>query len=431
MLKQFPPKPTANRSAPLQFHYPPYPLWRRELPFFLQFALAPLWRAIYPVEADQRPPASPEAMSEFLQRWQVMPGMPQSMLTRALYNSRAVIETASTDDKPPAWSSKPVRVPAQWEPMETVLLRWPVLHPPLWPQFAHMAEAISSVCNLTVIVPAPMWGHVIWVYLLLRENTQMENIRFLRLPTNDMWVRDYGPIVGLDAQGKRVAVDCIFDPLPAYDKTQDNAMPRGWAAHTQTPLRALDLHFEGGNLWSDGAGTLIISEQVFYSNPYLSRAALEAHLHDVFDYQKLIVTPRLDYEETGHVDLLVKLADAQTVLVTRPGGFFNRGNLRAAADLFRRQTNAQGESYTVVELPNLPPYLNWGLWPVWRSYTNSLTVNGRVLVPVYGVPEDAEALATYQRAMPGFEIIPIDSQVAINGGGTVHCLTKEIPKAQR
>jgi agmatine deiminase len=65
---------------------------------------------------------------------------------------------------------------------------------------------------------------------------------------------------------------------------------------------------------------------------------------------------------------------------------------------------------------------------VWRSYTNSLTVNGRVLVPIFRVPQDSRALAVYQSALPEFEIIPVDCSRAANGGGAVHCLTKEVAK---
>ena len=94
-------------------------------------------------------------------------------------------------------------------------------------------------------------------------------------------------------------------------------------------------------------------------------------------------------------------------------------------------TNAAGQPYRVFELPNPPRYRNWGFFAVWRSYTNALTVNGRVLVPVFGIPTDSEALAVYHEAMPDFDIIPIDCSASANGGGAVHCLTKEVAAPRR
>jgi agmatine/peptidylarginine deiminase len=130
------------------------------------------------------------------------------------------------------------------------------------------------------------------------------------------------------------------------------------------------------------------------------------------------------------VDLLVKLADAQTVFVTEPGESINLEKYVQTVALFESETNARGIPYQVRQLPFLPPYFNWGLYPIWRSYTNSLTVNGRVLVPVYGEKADERALAVYADTLPHYEIIPIDCKLVINGGGAVHCLTKEIPQAR-
>jgi agmatine/peptidylarginine deiminase len=162
-------------------------------------------------------------------------------------------------------------------------------------------------------------------------------------------------------------------------------------------------------------------------HPALTQSALEQQLHAVFDFDKLIIVPHLDEEETGHIDLILKLADAQTVLVTAPGQSINADNLAAAARILSETTNAREQRYDVVELPALRPYFNWGVYPIWRSYTNALTVNRRVLVPVYGEQDDDTALAIYQQAMPDFEVISINCRTVINGGGAVHCLTKEVP----
>ncbi|MCB9457937.1 MAG: agmatine deiminase family protein, partial [Anaerolineaceae bacterium] len=171
-----------------------------------------------------------------------------------------------------------------------------------------------------------------------------------------------------------------------------------------------------------------ISEQVLHANPGLNRQGLLAALQTVFDVQKVILTPRLKREETGHVDLVVKLADAQTILVTAPDVIYNGEQLRRAADLFRHETNAAGQPYRVLELPAPPLYLNWFVYPIWRSYTNALTVNGRVLVPIFNIRQDEKALATYQDALPDYTIIPVDCSLSVNGGGAVHCLTREIPR---
>ncbi|MBI5667120.1 MAG: agmatine deiminase family protein [Chloroflexi bacterium] len=431
--------------ALVQFNPVPYPLWRRDFPAPVKAVLRPALRRFMPVDADEQPPDTPEAMAAYLARWGLLHGRDEGAACDWLRQHSTPVETVRLDAAPRPAPDDLVRLPAQWERLEAVILAWPVLYPALWAQHAQMVEAIAPVADVVITILTPMWAQAVNLFLNQRQDSLAnrpypeappvsksqsvygERLRFLHLPTDDIWVRDYGPIVGYGADSGRVCVKTVYDPLPRYPQQRDDAMAERWAAHETIPVRHLDLHLEGGNLWTDGAGTLILSEQVFYSNPSLSRAALEARLHAVFDFQKLIITPRLKREETGHVDLLVKLASADTVLVSTPTVWLNSDRLRTAADVFRRETNAAGQLYRVLELPSPPLYLNWGVYPIWRSYTNALTVNGRVLVPVFGIPDDERALAVYRQAMPDYDIIPIDSRASVNGGGAVHCLTHEIP----
>lgn len=412
----------------LQFNDIPYPLWRRQMPTLVKAALHPLLARYTAMKADQYPPEHPQAMAEFMACWGLLEGLDTKETASILRADNAPVEmTKPTESVSADAGTGKLRLPAQWESLETILLTWPVLFPQLWSQHAQMAESIAPVAKVTIVVCSPMWAKAARLYLANRGKINLDRVRFLILPTDDIWVRDYGPIVGLDERGEQVCVKAVFDPLPTYPQTQDNAMALRWAAHEELPVRRLDLHIEGGNIWSDGAGTLIVADQVYHSNPGLTYEALAEKLGSIFDLQKLIVIPRLEREETGHVDLVCKLASADTVLVSAPKLMLNSANLRTAAETFRREKNASGESYRVLELPVPPLYLNWGLWRVWRTYTNALTVNGRVLVPVFGVPSDDAALRVYEQAMPKHEIIPIDSRIGANGGGAVHCLTKEIP----
>lgn len=412
------------RPLRLRFDYIPYPLWRRRMPGPLGPLLRPLLHRIYPARYDGRPPASPAEMAHFLARWRLIDAGPDE-ITRRLSASAPPVEPVATDRVPQSAPAGPVRLPAQWEPMESIILSWPIFYPPLWALYARMAAAILPVAGVTVLVPAPIWAGAVALYL--EAQGVRGSVRYLALPVDDVWVRDYGPLVGYDGAGGRVAIDAQYHPLPSYPQGRDNAMVARWAAHESIPVHALDLSTEGGNIWTDGAGTLIMSDEFQRRDRSLGRAALEARLGAALAFDKLIITPHLREEETGHVDLLVKLADARTVLITEPDDGINGDRLKAAADLFRRETNARGEPYAVHTLPALPRYFNWGLFSIWRSYTNALTVNGRVLVPVYEEPSDEIALTIYEHAMPGFEIVPVDCAVGINGGGAVHCMTKEVP----
>src|SRR5690606_24677718 len=120
------------------------------------------------------------------------------------------------------------------------------------------------------------------------------------------------------------------------------------------------------------------------------------YLHEVFHFDKAIISPRLTLEETGHVDLLVKLASADTVFVSKAESFSTEEVLRKVKRLFQRESNAKGNPYHIVELPTPPLYLNWFNYTIRRAYTNSLTVNQQVMVPVFGIKQDELALRLYE-----------------------------------
>ncbi|MEO1440256.1 MAG: agmatine deiminase family protein [Chloroflexota bacterium] len=414
----------------LQFNYIPYPLWRRKLPLPLKWAARPLLQRYYPVKATGRTVPTVNDIADYLLRFDLLPGINRTELTKKLAQDYIGPTEIVDPDAQPATTTKPSRLPAQWEPIERVMMSWPVLYPPLWPLHAQMAEAISAVASVQINVPHYLWQHAIHLYLEQRGKAIMNALHFYHLPTDDIWIRDYGPVVCLDENGQRVAVNMTYDPLPNYPQHQDDSMPRRWAAHRNFPVYKLDFHGEGGNLWSDGMGTLLMTNQAYRQNEDLNRISLLERLHGAFTFEKLVILPRLRMEETGHVDLVVKLASADTVLVSGPQALFTGDRLRMAANQLRRDTNARGDRYNVVMLPTPPLYFNWFGYPIRRSYTNALTVNGRVLVPVYGIPTDERALHIYADTMPDHDIVPIDCTIGANGGGAVHCLTKEVPQLQ-
>lgn len=411
-----------------RFDYVVYPLWRRQMPGWarpLAEAILPLH---YPVNADRQPPADSATMARFLHEWGLIPETPAT-LTCALDEAAPHLEDVAPDAMPRPYEGPPVHLPAQWAPQESVLISWPIVYPPVWAMAAEMVAAIAPVARVDILVPSALWARAVWTYLASRGGVDLKRVRLLALPTNDIWIRDYGPQIGRAPNGERVVLHTVYDPIPEYPQQDDNRAPYRWAAHRGLPLLELPFHNEGGNLLSDGAGTLFMSEQIFHRNPYYDRESLLSALRRFLALDKLIITPRLTLEDTGHIDLAVKLASADTVLVSAATSPSTSEALRKTRRLFERERNAAGQNYAVYDLPTPPFYYNWLHWKVRRSYTNSLTVNGRVLVPIFGLPDDEVALRTYERALPDHAIIPIDAANVVSGGGAIHCMTREIPGA--
>ncbi len=63
------------------------------------------------------------------------------------------------------------------------------------------------------------------------------------------------------------------------------------------------------------------------------------------------------------------------------------------------------------------------------SYVNFYICNAAVLVPQFGDENDKTAVEILASCFPDREIFPFDAREIIKGGGNVHCLTQQIPKA--
>jgi len=422
--------PHWRRWSPIQLGYAAKPWWKFEHLQRFNRILMPICRRFYPVGADVVPPADIDALARWMERWGLLPShVPRAAAQRrleALACSSA--ETVEAERMPDGASSEILRLPAEWEPSEAVVITWPVLFPGFWDFYRDLVAAIAPVARVDVLIPHAIYAPAVLAYL----GEGWEDDRRLRLlvtPSDDIWIRDYGPLTCIDKAAQRVMVDAIFDP-PEMLFTNDDSFPVRYAAHQGCASRHLALHLEGGNLWSDGQGTLIATEGLYARNFPMPPDDVRQQLLEGLGAERLIVVPPLRMEGTGHVDVFVKLATPDTVLVTEPRSIVNGRRLAEAAEVLRASRNATGCFYRVVALPSVPAYCNWGVSRIWPSYTNALTVNQRVLVPTYGLPErDAAALAVYRQVMPDHEIIGINARTAANAGGTIHCLTMQIPAA--
>jgi agmatine deiminase len=130
----------------------------------------------------------------------------------------------------------------------------------------------------------------------------------------------------------------------------------------------------------------------------------------------------------GHVDDLtrfvapgrvVTIVEADTVDANHRALAENRSRLEAMED-------AAGRRLQVIELPT-PGVLEGPDGRLPASYANFYFANRAVLVPVFGVAADREALAILERAIEGRPVVPIPSQNLVLGLGAVHCLTQQEP----
>jgi len=150
------------------------------------------------------------------------------------------------------------------------------------------------------------------------------------------------------------------------------------------------------------------------------------------DFMGISIYPKmtnLPFDLIHHIDMHMKLLDETTLLVGEyPEGIADgptiEANIQYILDNF---TTPYGTPYEVIRIP-MPP--ENGSYPNtngdYRTYTNAVFVNKTILVPTYEQQYDEPALEIWADAMPGYNIVGINSNAIIPLSGAIHCITKEI-----
>ena len=261
------------------------------------------------------------------------------------------------------------------------------------------------------------------------NNVNMNNVVFHTAQTNSVWIRDYGPWWIYNDMGERAVIDLVYNrPRPL-----DDAFPETFAGLYDMDFFGTDLTQAGGNMLLDGKGAVIVSNIIFDDSegfdPTLTQAELEETMLDYFGVHKVIVVPHLEYDGTGHVDMFVKIINDTTIIVgeyaSAPAGAGNNYAItNSVASQLAAETNGAGRPFTI-ERMLMPPYSGG----VTYTYINSLIVNRKVLVPVFGFSTDQDALDQYETLMPGYEAIGFDCNDIITSNGAIHCIAMKVPAA--
>jgi len=318
----------------------------------------------------------------------------------------------------------PVRLPAEFEKTGAVITSFPVFFPKAWKAHADLVREIGSEAKAFVIVRNGFWQKAVALYLQA-SNVNLDAVSFLHFSTDDVWTRDYGPATVFSGKDENPVL--IWNPYYIADQAYykfDADASANLAKAFGLPIYRLPLIVEGGNIITDGKGTILMFDSVLAMNPELTLEGLEKILAEYFGCQRLLLLPSLKGEITGHIDMAVKFVDEDTLMVAGAApGYKHCDTFERIAAALAQEKSAAGKPYRIVRMP-MPRTSNRSrnFW----SYVNSLTLNQKVIVPVFNVPEDAQALQIYRAAMPGHKIAGVD--FSCFPLGSVHCQTKEIPE---
>jgi agmatine/peptidylarginine deiminase len=279
----------------------------------------------------------------------------------------------------------PIRQPAEFEPMQGVLIRYP-----FGISYNIIAEMSEDVEVVTIVSGTSQQNYVHSQYQSHGVNT--DNCSYLIAPTDSYWARDYGPWFMINGSGVQGIVDCIYNrPRP-----NDDDIPAEYGGANGIPVYGMDLRTAGGNYMTDGQGIAVSTDLVWSENPGKTHTEIDQMVLDYLGIQTYHVVPDALGEYIEHIDCWAKYLSPDTIMIIEvPQSHSQYDELEEAVDYFESRMNCYGTPYNVVRVyaPNGQPYVN------------SLILNDKVLVPTTGSSWDDDAIASYETAMPGYEVL--------------------------
>jgi agmatine deiminase len=326
------------------------------------------------------------------------------------------------------------RMPAEWEPHAATWLAWPHKEaswpgkldriPPL---FAEVARLLAPGECVHINVTGEEMERDVRARLD-RAGVPAARTPLHRIPSNDAWIRDHGPIF-LNRGPEQVVVDWGYNAwggkYPPFDL--DDTVPTRVAAMLNLPVFDGGMILEGGSIDVDGAGALLTSESCLLNpnrNPQLTRVQIEDRLRDFLGVQTIYWLGEgiVGDDTDGHIDDLTRFVAPATVVTAVETDTHdpNHEPLRANLERLRRLP------LTVHTLPMPVPVAFEGQ-RLPASYANFYIGNRVVLLPFFDCPQDEVARATLQGLFPGRVVVGLDCRDLVWGLGAFHCLTQQQP----
>jgi len=332
------------------------------------------------------------------------------------------------------------RMPAEWEPHEATWLSWPrregISFPGsfdrILPTLRTMVTALAESERVCINVCSDK--HEAQAREIL-DGLALPRITFRRVPTNEPWCRDHGPIFLTRNKEPRLAiVDWDYNAWGGkyWPCHLDDVVPTRIGEILHAPVFYPRMILEGGSIEVNGDGALLTTESCLLHpnrNPKLTRKNIEERLRAFLGVRDILwLGDGIEGDDTdGHIDDLARFVSRATIITVVESNSDDSNHEPLQRNLARlRAMRVGGEKLEIHELPMPKKVVREDL-TLPASYANFYVANSCVLVPTFADPNDERALEILRPLFPNRRLVPIDCRELIWGLGAFHCLTQQQP----
>lgn len=312
------------------------------------------------------------------------------------------------------------RLAGEWEAIKGVMIAWPPFLPHKY--------IVDLTQHYVVYMCVPDKKEIIHAkHYLDKWGGNLENVIFCAAPQgfDAPWVRDWGMHPVFDENGTLFLAGAEYRMSTPFVSIHDEETMFDWEHNVLTadsyewqedkaqeliakqiglPFIKLPYALTGGNLMSDGFDTLL-SMRVLQTenrakgigdNEFFRMAANDTGMGNY------VILPNFSDYGLQHIDCYLKLLDEETMLVSRTPKthpFYERYE-KILEDVKKLKTR-YGRPFKIFRI-DIVPFQKDSM--ELTAYVNSVILNRRVYVPMYGISQDKTAVQQWKTAMPGYEI---------------------------
>jgi agmatine deiminase len=324
-----------------------------------------------------------------------------------------------------------LHMPAEWARHAAVWIGFPHLDDEWAGQIDAARADVAAFANVV-----HDGGHGEEVRLVVNDERQAQiaaalvdpGVRILVQPLGDIWLRDTGPIIvgtGLKRRARNFRFNWWGEK---FVMPGDQEVGAALATESGLPVDEQDWVLEGGGIDVDGTGLCVTTEECLLNinrNPSLTRADIAVRLHQSLGIDRLLWLGKgLFGDHTdGHVDNLARFVGEGRLALPVAAGSDDPN-----ADIYEdaRVRAAAFGGIEIVDLPS-PGRVEMDGEIVAASYMNFYIGNSVVVVPTYGVANDAAAVEALAVLFPARRAVGVPARGIIAGGGSFHCSSQQVP----
>ena len=262
--------------------------------------------------------------------------------------------------------------------------------------------------------------------------TEHENLYFVEYETDDTWARDCS-VLSIEENKNTKLLDFTFSAWgDKFEASKDNLMSKNIAMHYSKEMISYDFILEGGGIESNGENFLLTTSACMLNknrNKNLQNSEITKKIKSYFGVKEILYLNHgyLSGDDTdSHIDTLARFISKTQIMYVKCTKVDDEhfSELKLMEDELK--LIAKRYNFELIALPmSEAVYYKKERLPA--TYANFLFVNGAILVPVYDVKEDKEALDIFKRTFVHLDIIPINCRTLIRQHGSLHCVSMNFP----